>query len=360
MQKRGNEQLMNRTRHLMLFVLLAAGSAVSVSTTAGEPVRLIFDTDMDTDCDDAGALAMLHALADQGKVKILATMVSSKYRYSAPCVQAINAYFGRPDLPLGVPKGEGASTKRGSKYARQIADEFPGSLTTNDDAPDARAVYRRILASQPDGSVVIVSVGYLTNLKDLLNTPPDEHSKLDGRGLVRQKVKYWVCMGGAYPRRLKHGGYGNFMPHAEATVAAVRDWPSDVFFSGDGQRVLSGRLLRSQAATENPVKRAYDLYLGSRPTRPSWDQVALLYAVQQKASYWQLTSQGYNHIFWNATNEWRAEPDNLRHHLVEIRSDMRDYVTMTIEALMAHIPSEGNPTGTANRKLNANGLPPKR
>ncbi len=337
---------MNRTRHAILLAILVSGTAVSISTTAGEPVRVIFDTDMDTDCDDAGALAMLHAFADQGKVKILATMVSSRYQYSAPCVRAINTYFGRSDLPLGVPKGEGASTKRGSKYARQIAREFPGNLDQNDDAPDARLVYRRVLASQPDGSVVIVSVGYLTNLKDLLETQPDEQSKLDGHGLVSRKVKYWVCMGGAYPRRLKHGGYGNFMPHAEATVTAIRDWPGNVFFSGDGKQIHTGRLLRSQAATENPVKRAYDLYLGSRLTRPSWDQVALLYAVEPKASYWRLTLQGHNHIFSNATNEWRSEPDNLRHHLVQIKPDMRDDVTKTIEALMAHVP----PKKQRNRK----------
>jgi hypothetical protein len=45
---------------------------------AAEPVRVIFDTDMDTDCDDAGALALLHALADNGEAVILATLVSSQ------------------------------------------------------------------------------------------------------------------------------------------------------------------------------------------------------------------------------------------------------------------------------------------
>lgn len=30
-------------------------------------VKIIYDTDMDTDCGDAGALAILHALADRGE-----------------------------------------------------------------------------------------------------------------------------------------------------------------------------------------------------------------------------------------------------------------------------------------------------
>ena len=67
-------------------------------------VKIIYDTDMDTDCDDAGALAILHALADRGEAEILATVVSSRYRWSVPCVEAINRYYGRPDLPIGAPK----------------------------------------------------------------------------------------------------------------------------------------------------------------------------------------------------------------------------------------------------------------
>ncbi|HWI58536.1 MAG TPA: hypothetical protein VNZ22_15025, partial [Bacillota bacterium] len=97
---------------------------LSSTLLVAEPVRLIFDTDMDSDCDDAAALAMVHALADKGEVRILATMVSSKHPWSAPCTDAINTYYGRPNLPIGVPKGPGA-IEQGSRYARQIAEEFP-------------------------------------------------------------------------------------------------------------------------------------------------------------------------------------------------------------------------------------------
>jgi hypothetical protein len=64
-------------------------------------VPIILDTDMDTDCDDAGALAVLHALADRGECEILGTMVSARHPGSAPTVAAINAYYGRPHLPVG-------------------------------------------------------------------------------------------------------------------------------------------------------------------------------------------------------------------------------------------------------------------
>jgi inosine-uridine nucleoside N-ribohydrolase len=39
--------------------------------TADEPVKIILDTDIGPDCDDAGAIAVLHTLATQGAAEIL-------------------------------------------------------------------------------------------------------------------------------------------------------------------------------------------------------------------------------------------------------------------------------------------------
>ena len=67
-------------------------------------MKIFFDTDMETDCDDAGALAVLHSLADRGECEILATVVSVKDPASVATVDAINTYRGRPDpFPLGLP-----------------------------------------------------------------------------------------------------------------------------------------------------------------------------------------------------------------------------------------------------------------
>ena len=327
---------------LFLLLALAFGSTPAsaappdVATTKPGPVSIIFDTDMDTDCDDAGALAMLHALADAGEVKILATVVSSKYAYSAPCVEAINRYFGRGDLPIGVPKGAGAPTKRGSRYARQVAEAYETRLTTNKDADNAVDVYRRTLAAQGDGSVVIVTVGYVTNLRDLLRSKGDKHSKLDGAKLVAAKVKRWVCMGGRYPANLRHGGYGNFMPDPGAIVEAAARWPGTIYFSGRGRKVLTGRTLDKTPA-DNPVRLAYKLYLKKKkkPARSSWDQIALLFAVRPNAPYWKLRTKGSNLIYPNGTNRWVDKPDLDRHVLVEFAEDsVVPAVTRTIEKLM--------------------------
>ena len=46
---------------------------------AGKATPLIFDTDMGPDYDDVGAIALLHAFADSGRIRILGTMASDRY-----------------------------------------------------------------------------------------------------------------------------------------------------------------------------------------------------------------------------------------------------------------------------------------
>jgi len=300
-------------------------------------VKIIFDTDMDTDCDDAGALAILHALADQAEAEILATVVSSRYRWSASCVEAINRYYGRGQLPIGVPKSEWTDTgRRGSRYAKQISERFETRLQTNDDAPDAVDVYRRVLAAEQDNSVVVVTVGYLTNLRDLLHSEPDAISPLAGPELVRRKVRHWVCMGGRYPEHLDPGVFGNFKPDPSSAVIAANQWPTPIYFSGLGEEIGTGGRLR-ETPSDNPVRQVYHLYLGDKRTRPSWDPIAVLYAVRPRADFWKIRSDGKNHIFDNGTNQWRSGAAT-NHRLVELQPEAGERLREVLDGLMVQSP----------------------
>ncbi len=320
---------------LLAFLTLMAGAA--------EPVRVIFDTDMDSDCDDAAALAILHALADRGEAQILATMVSCQDPWSAPCVDAINTYFGRPDLPVGVPKGPGP-IRQSSKYARQIAAEFPHDVPPGDAAPDATPIYRRLLSAQPDASVVIVTLGDLTNLRYLLASGPDAASALRGVELVRAKVKQWVCMGSRYPADLDPKKWGNFKPDADSTVQAIGGWPGLITFTGGGtfaEQVATGRGLAALPKS-NPVRRAYELYFGGPPRdRHSADQIAVMVAVRGTGRPWKLVTRGGNHIFPNGTHEWREEPDDPQQRYISAFADGVDprEVAAEMEAPMVRIPA---------------------
>ena len=73
-------------------------------TDKPQPVNLILDTDLGPDYDDVGAMALMHALADSGQVNILATLSSNHDERVVPCIEVLNTYFNRPDIPVGAPK----------------------------------------------------------------------------------------------------------------------------------------------------------------------------------------------------------------------------------------------------------------
>ncbi len=287
----------------------AAG--LMVAAAAEPPVAVIFDTDIMGDVDDVGAVAMLHALADAGEARILATGVSSRHPDSPSCLSAFNHYFGRPDLPIGRPAFD--AFRRDSKYATAIAAEFPHRLKSAKEAPPAPGLYRRVLAGAPDHSVVVISVGQLTNLRDLLYTLPDESSSLSGIDLVRRKVRLWVCMGGKFPS----GREANLFHDGPAAADAIAHWPTPIVFSGFeiGRRIKTGGALHRLPA-KHPVRRAYELYNGVRP-HFSWDQTAVLYAIRPGTRDWRLSAPGRCHVFPDGTNRWLSQADGRHRYLIQ-------------------------------------------
>ena len=170
-----------------LFALLlpAAGAAAA-------PARILFDSDIGPDCDDAGTMAVLHALADQGEAVVLGMACCTSSEWGAPCLDAINAWYGRPDVPVGTNKTKTGFLCGGGdhKYNERVAKDFPNRLKSGTNAPDAVALYRKVLAAQPDGSVTVVATGPLPNVAALLASAPDAASPLDGVALVKKKAYF--------------------------------------------------------------------------------------------------------------------------------------------------------------------------
>jgi len=75
---------------------------------------------------------------------------------------------------------------------------FSHSLQKSSDAPLAVPVLRKGLAGLRDGSAVVIAIGPLTNIRDLLESAPDEQSPLDGKALVAAKVRRLVIMAGDF------------------------------------------------------------------------------------------------------------------------------------------------------------------
>jgi hypothetical protein len=306
------------TTTMMIVVLCftARGFAAEAPSTrpADPPVRIIFDTDMDSDCDDLGAIAVLHALADRGEAEILATVTSSNNPWSAPCLDAINTWYGRPDLPIGGPKNGG--TQKPTKYGEAIAKAFPHRVASTKDAPDALQVYRDVLAKQPDGSVTIVTVGYLTNVANLLRNPRDVD-------LVKAKVKRWVCMGGNF---IGHPAVddvklsnNNFTFDKVASLYAVEHWPVELVFVGrEIGSVPSGLHVGSklkELPADDPIRKGYELYFGGvAKDRHVADQTTVLYAVRGLRDYWDIETKGWMDLKSDMTFTWRYEGGEGKQH----------------------------------------------
>ena len=363
-------------RRLPLAGALFALAFACASSAA--PVKIIFDTDMITDFDDVGALACLHALADAGECEILATISSTRGNASVGAIEVINSYYGRPGLPVGAPKGIGVVGARPGakekvdpksplgeksgidgghyKYRKLLAD-YPGWYrhADADDAPDANDVYRRILAGQPDGSVTICSVGFLTNMRRLLETPPDSVSPLDGKALVAKKVKLWVCMACQYP----NGKEYNAKWDPESSRIAFAEWPTPIVFSDAkyGRDCFAGRAVAELEGVRNPVK---DVFAGNIPSRDeiradsakwlrqcfgmggraAWDETAVLAAVRGITPYFNAERGTYRMVGGKGDDEWAPDAENGPHLRLTERMPKAD-VARVIDELMTRKPMHG-------------------
>ena len=102
-------------------LLSVSAASAALLLSFGAPEKIVFDTDMYTDFDDVGALATLHALADAGECEILGTIASTRGAPSVGMVEIINAYYGRPNIPVGVNRelGIGPLGERKMERGRQ-------------------------------------------------------------------------------------------------------------------------------------------------------------------------------------------------------------------------------------------------
>jgi inosine-uridine nucleoside N-ribohydrolase len=179
---------------------------------------------------------------------------------------------------------------------------------------DAVALYREILSQQPDDSVTIVTIGYLTNLKGLLASGADQHSERNGLELVREKVKSLICMGGEYPS----GKEWNFSQDVVAAQTVVAAWPTPMTFVGYelGKEIITGTSLL-QTPPDNPIRLSYQLHNNFKG-RPSWDQLALLYAILKPVEslrYFSVSPPGRNTIDSTGKNIWKQNAKSNHRYL---------------------------------------------
>jgi pyrimidine-specific ribonucleoside hydrolase len=282
------------------------------SQNKGKPVPIIFDTDFGPDYDDVGAITLLHAFADNNECEILATVASNSHKRIGSLLQIFNAYFNRPNLTIGVVKGKSVNLGASQKWDSILVERYPSKIKSNDEVEDATKVYRRILASQPDNSVTIVTVGFLTNMANLYNSVPDNFSKLSGKELIKKKVKKLVCMAGRFDNEIGKYKEFNVVLDAASSKIAFDNWPTSIIFTGFeiGLKLPTGiPLINNSSIVNSPVKDAFAISIpkdiGDKNGRWSWDQTAVLIAVRGYEKYYEGV-EGKFICNEDGSNQWDA------------------------------------------------------
>lgn len=260
------------------------------------PVPLIFDTDIGNDVDDVLALSVLHALQSRHECQIIGVTVTKPDEMAGPFVDVIDTFYGRPEIPIGCVRP--ASDEPPTRFL-SLAQKYPHRLQRGSDAPRPAPFLRKLLAGEPDHSVVLVQVGYFSNLAALLDSPADDISPLAGRELIQRKVKFLSVMAGAFQAAQQKDHFLEFnvvkdIPSARKLAA---DWPAPIVWSG----FEIGIAIPYPAASiehdfgyvpHHPAAEAFRLYNPPHTDRPSWDLTAALYAVRPDCGYFGLSPRG--------------------------------------------------------------------
>lgn len=299
-----------------------------------KPVKLIFDTDIGGDCDDAGALALIHRLCDLGEAELLAVTHCLNSPYYAGCIDAINRFYGR-EVPVGVNYAAQPSSSPKGVYAailtEQCSNRYPAqSHSTPQGAEDTLALLRRILHQAEDHSITLVCTGTLHSMARLALSGPDDISPFTGQELIQNKLLRTVLMGGrffeSWPMVLYESGdpthhvmtweYNIMNSGYENAKTAFDNWPGELVLSSYeiGSYIVSMVGYAARAREGDPVALAYQVH-NQDAGRCSWDHTAVLEAVRP-GEYWNYHQSGRISVDQNLVTHWHPQPGSAHTYLL--------------------------------------------
>lgn len=239
---------------------------------------------------------------DQGLIDLKLISVNKDNPFPARYIDIMNTWYGHPDIPLArVVNGTDDSIP--VNYPQKVVEMrgregkplFRGSIEDYDKIPESVEAYRKLLAQLPDESAVVISIGFSTNLARLLETGPDSYSDLDGRDLVRKKVKYASVMACnlTHPDAQEY----NIMKDIPAAAKFFDRWPTPIVLSpfelGEAiefpAEVVSGVM---SAYGPDPLTEGYKAYRPMPYSNAVFDMTSVLYAVEGAEGYFSLSEPG--------------------------------------------------------------------
>ena len=294
---------------MMVAILICGSSLLSSCTTENEdnPAQseqkeykgvplVILDTDIGSSTDDLFTMEMAYRYEDEGRCKLLGIVVDREGEDYAALADVMNTYFGHANVPIGLERN-GIKTPRVFIDYRNLyklttgkgEPMFKQTVSDYSTLPDGWKLYRQLLASQPDHSVSICSLGFVSCLTQLLASEPDDLSPLSGVELVRQKVKCLYLMAGIFTSS-EEPEY-NFLQAPEFAKKFFELWPRDVdaVFSpmevGNEIEYKPETVISDISRTDiHPIKQVYMNYNCDTGQR-MWDPMTLIQAVEGDAMF---------------------------------------------------------------------------
>jgi inosine-uridine nucleoside N-ribohydrolase len=338
------------SRSLLLALIIFSSWSAQV-VIAAEPVRLILDTDIGNDVDDALALAMIHALQNRAEVRLLAVTITKDNRYAAPFVDLVNTFYGCPDIPIGVVhNGKTRESAPMLELPVQRRDStghyvYPRRIQDGSQAPEAVELLTRILSEQPDHSVAIAQIGFSTNLARLLKAP-------HGRELVQHKVNTLYLMAGNF---VKPKPEYNVYTDPDSAKVLFEEWPTPMIFSGFevGLAITFPyeAIERDFGYTNHhPIVEAFQIYVRKREDHPNWDSTAVLEAIRADRGYFDLSARGRVRLGPKSTTVFTPDAQGNCRYLI-LKPDQIARVRELITTLVSEPPQHTPPSVLSRRML---------
>lgn len=316
------------------------------------PVPVIFETDMGNDVDDGLALAMLFRYANQGRIELLGVSNNKQSLTSLQFIDLMRRQYGYAKMPMATVVNGVQGEDESKSFAKKVMDYqengrrvYSSKISKYSDVESSVQFYRRVLAKAKDSSVVVISVGFSTNLAALMESKPDRYSKLNGKELVKQKIKFLSTMAGNFsnPRQKEF----NIISDFSAARYVFNDWPTVIYISPF--EVGASVLFPASAIEVNlgyhrehhPLVRAYKEYIPMPYNRETWDLSSVLFAVEKSAHYFKESKPGKFMVDDDGFTQFKMEKGGSHYFLHTPEASETDGIKARfVELIMEAKPEE--------------------
>jgi inosine-uridine nucleoside N-ribohydrolase len=323
---------------LIMLMFFLSCNTQEESGSKKSTLKVIYDGDIGPDPCDFTTLAMLHNYHKKGMIELLGFMGETPDQYLPSVFSVFNQFYGN-DIPIATFKNPADTIYNGrvkilyDSFIDQIQSPNVNKFLTEKygkqntltyaEAPGAVDLYRKLLSEAEDNSVTIYAAGQLYNLPPLFESQGDQYSPLNGKELIKKKVKDFVFMGGHFPTSVGFHppemgewnwwalGYQNITKN---TLNAIRSIQKPIVYVGYevGEPLYVGNEIMKRLGKDHPV---YDTYAStitysSEKENSAFDEVALYYLVEGGLdSYFGLVN-GKAVVDENGVNYWSSDASN--------------------------------------------------